>query len=57
MFAIVLILARQPHIHHGQGFCTHIFREQEQFIETHAIGLKIIGIEPVREGVMPAVLV
>ena len=54
---IVLVLASQTHTEDRQWLGTYFLGEQEVLIEAQTVALVVVGIETVREGVLPAVLV
>jgi len=54
---LVLVLAGQSHRKDGQRLGPDLLRQEEILIETETVGLVVIGIKPMREGVVPAVFV
>ena len=53
----VLELAGESAGDDGQGLGTEVLTELEELEEAEAVGLEVVGIEAVAEGVVPAVLV
>ena len=57
VIVLVLELAGKAAAQHRQRLCSNLLRQQEELIEAETIGLIIVGIETMRESIVPAILV